>query len=195
MACAAGRMVMHTHALSSPAGGTWNAPETCDSDSRAVLPTARRCTGGESDSDMRLGQPRSGCAADGRADSGMRLGQPRSGFATAVLTRTCDSDSRAPVALPTAPPLRARGLESDFAETKNLEVGSSVWQGAGRVCGTGSGACRKKSRLCQRPAAIAAARCHGGQGTESGWAIRRWWRCLRWAGLGQIAGDELGVTS
>jgi hypothetical protein len=70
----------------------------------------------------------------------MRLGQPCSGFATAVLTRTCDSDSRAPVALPTAPPLRARGLESDFAETENLEVGSSVRQGAGRVCGTGSAA-------------------------------------------------------
>lgn len=55
-------------------------------------------------------------------------------------TRTCDSDSRAPAALPTAPPLRARGLESDFAETENLEVGSSVRQGAGRVCGTGSAA-------------------------------------------------------
>ncbi len=38
----------------------------------------------------------------------------------------------------------------------------------------------KKSRLCQRPAAIVAARCHGGQGTEAGWAIRRWWRSLRW---------------
>jgi hypothetical protein len=39
-----------------------------------------------------------------------------------------------------APPLRARGLESDFAETENLEVWSSVRQGAGRVCGKGSAA-------------------------------------------------------
>ena len=175
MACAAGRMAMHTHALSSPAGGTWNAPETCDSDSRAALPTARRCTGGESDSDMRLGQPRSGCAADGRADSGMRLGQPRSGFATAVLTRTCDSDSRAPVALPTAPPLRARGRRQRTSRS-GVRLGK-VRGGSAELAVLPAA---KKSRLCQRPAAIAAARCHGGQGTEAGWAIRRWWRSLRW---------------
>jgi hypothetical protein len=77
-----------------------------------------------------------------------------------------------------APPLRARGLESDFAETSRSGVRLGKVRGGSAELAVLPAA--KKSRLCQRPAAIVAARCHGGQGTEAGWAIRRWWRSLRW---------------
>jgi hypothetical protein len=84
-----------------------------------------------------------------------------------------------------APPLRARragGSNRNSRRQRTSRSGVRLGKVRGGSAELAVVRAAKKSRLCQRPAAIAAARCHGGQGTgtEAGWAIRRWWRSLRW---------------